>query len=276
MTSYFPMWDEHAMWFTKSGGATPERKYQVVREDRTELTVMKHPDFKRGANTPADTPYRYLEELPHDTFYVEGPEKDPIGFLVERMPDDSLQLTVADDEHVSFLHLSSSARDIADAIASMADTKVVPSEFGKTYTIDGVTCFLSIIRKGERTAIVTNPKFAKRYIRLYLYALVLLLLSLQGIKSTQRVRQVVKISATPVFTDYKGDIETIRTVWSGYSEYAVADEAQRFAIRTRRRDHGVKGHWRAYKNGKRIFIAAHRRGDKKLGTVTSNVVIKAK
>jgi hypothetical protein len=35
----------------------------------------------------------------------------------------------------------------------------------------------------------------------------------------------------------------------------------------RKRDHGVRGHWRTYKTGKRVWVHAHRRGDAALGTV---------
>jgi len=37
----------------------------------------------------------------------------------------------------------------------------------------------------------------------------------------------------------------------------------------RRRDHAVRGHWRTLKNGKRVWVKAHRRGDEALGTVTA-------
>lgn len=36
----------------------------------------------------------------------------------------------------------------------------------------------------------------------------------------------------------------------------------------RKRDHAVRGHWRTYRNGARVWVQAHRRGDPELGSVT--------
>ncbi len=36
----------------------------------------------------------------------------------------------------------------------------------------------------------------------------------------------------------------------------------------RMRDHSVRGHWRTYRSGRRVWINTHRRGDPELGTVT--------
>ena len=57
--------------------------------------------------------------------------------------------------------------------------------------------------------------------------------------------------------------------------YAPIDNLFRSTVRRgeggsgiRKRDHAVLGHWRTYKNGNRVWVKAHRRGDKSLGTVT--------
>jgi hypothetical protein len=37
-----------------------------------------------------------------------------------------------------------------------------------------------------------------------------------------------------------------------------------------RRQHSVRGHWRRYKTGERVWINSHLRGDPKLGTITKD------
>lgn len=36
----------------------------------------------------------------------------------------------------------------------------------------------------------------------------------------------------------------------------------------KKRDHAVRGHWRTYKSGVKVWVKSHRRGDPELGTVT--------
>ncbi len=42
-----------------------------------------------------------------------------------------------------------------------------------------------------------------------------------------------------------------------------------------RRNHGVRGHWRTFPNGKKTWVRSHRRGDENLGTISKDYFIEA-
>lgn len=79
----------------------------------------------------------------------------------------------------------------------------------------------------------------------------------------------------PVYAPYRGDVEKVRRHFRGTIEFNTASPERRQEILVRRRDHAVRGHWRKLRNGHRIWIEPHRRGDPALGTVTSHLEIKS-
>jgi hypothetical protein len=59
-------------------------------------------------------------------------------------------------------------------------------------------------------------------------------------------------------------LESLRTTSGQHRGYTPPEEPSGI----RKREHGVRGHWRTYRSGVRIWVREHRRGDPELGRVT--------
>ena len=213
---------------------------------------------------------RSLDYLPHPKFYVET---DEMAFIFTYQEDLTL-LTVLRPFVVNaggaggmmdLVHIHNARRSKRGLVI-----KGWTNQAGKIYHVKNREIGLCIgTERGE--ASYTKPKQAIKVIEAHT-ALGTAIISMLSNIPQEGVGVVSPISPDrSVITKYRGDIEVVRRIWLNAQEYNTASNHKRSEIIARRRDHSVRGHWRKYKSGKKIWIEAHRRGDPDLGTVTSHV-----
>ena len=290
MTSDFPLWTSRASkihqeeWVVVDRKVGRQSKYlPPLKPDRLYSLeenldhVPPIPDFSQFTDEEL---FGALDYRPHNNFWIEGRNMGYLVSPVNLVKDDNL-VDIDNDECFS-LTAFMGGEDVRNAVTIFI---VIPNRFrGLLYAEKGYGKWLNYkthsvhcrhLCDGKALASHTNVKTLTRLCRSNLEA-VLLMMAILASQSSPTMAVKSPLSKDPVYTPYKGDTETTRRLWIRHAEYASSNAEQRQVIRSRHREHEVRGHWRTYKSGRRVWVSPHRRGDASIGKVITHMKVASK
>jgi len=238
----------------------PERLYKIKSEDKS-YEILSGEKYK---SMDTEKWIRTLDKLPHDCFWIEG---NRFGFIVAAK-NEQLKSFVGYDfggESRGFIVATS---QLGTGVERNSVKK--GGKYDKVFQFSDRTVSFEC-RRGNEVVVISQTKKQIMLMTSW-YALLAAMMDDVFKQGPDTVMSISPLCPDrPIYAEYKGDLEQVRREWKNTQEYNHASDAERAEILIRRRDHGVRGHWRRLRNGEKIWIEPHRRGDVSLGTVTTHI-----